>query len=230
MFLMGMRFNKPWKVRKSGAVFTAMGKLLGELAHKPESGFLGAELYFRGPHRPMLVQCWRSFEHLEAYARNRDESHWPVWVGFNKRIASNGDVGIWHETYLIPDGRWEGVYNNMPPTGLGAATALVPATGRKATESDSRRPGGDQGRVLPGRGAHEGDGGMSSLQRTNAHAPRPGSASLVLGERSVGDRLEQLRTILPAMAQDLAVSRREAARLRRENAELVRRLSAEGPS
>jgi hypothetical protein len=48
-------------------------------------------------------------------------------------IASNGDVAIWHETYLIPDGRWEGVYNNMPPTGLGAATALAPAVGRKAT-------------------------------------------------------------------------------------------------
>jgi hypothetical protein len=81
----------------------------------------------------MLVQYWRSFEHLETYARSRDESHWPVWVAFNKRIASKGDVGIWHETYLIPDGRWEGVYNNMPPTGLGAATALAPAVGRKAT-------------------------------------------------------------------------------------------------
>jgi len=81
----------------------------------------------------MLVQYWRSFEHLEAYARNRDNAHWPAWVAFNKHVGSNGDVGIWHETYLVPAGSYECVYNNMPPTGLGAATSLVPAAGRKAT-------------------------------------------------------------------------------------------------
>ena len=43
------------------------------------------------------------------------------------------NVGIWHETYLVPAGSYECVYNNMPATGLGEATALVPAAGRKAT-------------------------------------------------------------------------------------------------
>lgn len=52
-----------------------MAKLLRELAHKPESGFLGADLYFGSLRRPMLVQYWRSFEHLETYARSHDESH-----------------------------------------------------------------------------------------------------------------------------------------------------------
>ena len=54
-------------------------------------------------------------------------------MAFNKRVGSNGDVGIWHETYLVPAGRYECVYNNMPPIGLGMATSLVPAAGRKAT-------------------------------------------------------------------------------------------------
>ena len=139
VFLIGMRFNRLRKVRQWFPVFTSMAKLLRELAQKPESGFLGANLYFGSPRRPMLVQYWRSFEHLETYARSRDEAHWPVWVAFNKRIGSNGDVGIWHETYLVPAGSYECVYNNMPPIGLGAATNLVPAVGRKATAA--RRAG-----------------------------------------------------------------------------------------
>ena len=60
-------------------------------------------------------------------------------MAFNKRIGSNGDVGIWHETYLVPAGRYESVYNNMPPIGLGEATSLVPAAGRNATAA--RRAG-----------------------------------------------------------------------------------------
>ena len=76
---------------------------------------------------------WRSFEHLETYARSRDAAHWPAWVDFNKRVGSSGDVGIWHEAYLVPAGAYECVYNNMPPTGLGTVATLVPAAGRKAT-------------------------------------------------------------------------------------------------
>jgi Monooxygenase af470-like len=52
-----------------------------------------------------------------------DAAHWPAWVAFNKRVGSDGDVGIWHETYLVASGRYECVYNNMPPTGLGATAA-----------------------------------------------------------------------------------------------------------
>jgi hypothetical protein len=133
VFLIGMRINKLWKPWKWLPVFLAMPRILRELEGRSESGFLGANQYFGSPRRPMLVQYWRSFEHLEAYARNRDAAHWPAWVAFNKRVGSNGDVGIWHETYLVPGGRYECVYNNMPAIGLGMATRLVPAAGRKAT-------------------------------------------------------------------------------------------------
>jgi len=33
----------------------------------------------------------------------------------------------------VPAGSYESVYNNMPPTGLGAASTVVTAAGRKAT-------------------------------------------------------------------------------------------------
>jgi hypothetical protein len=139
VFLIGMRINKLWKVWKWLPVFFAMPRMLRELEDRPGSGFLGAGQYMGSPRRPMLVQYWRSFEQLEAYARNRDSAHWPAWVAFNKRIGSNGDVGIWHETYLIPAGSYECVYNNMPSIGLGEATNLVPAAGRKATAAGRAR-------------------------------------------------------------------------------------------
>jgi hypothetical protein len=133
VFLIGMRINRVWRVSRWLPTFLAMPRMIRELERSPESGFLGANTYLGSPRRPMVVQYWRSFEHLEAYARSKDGAHWPAWVAFNKRIGSNGDVGIWHETYLVAAGRYECVYNNMPPIGLGMATGLVPAAGRRAT-------------------------------------------------------------------------------------------------
>jgi hypothetical protein len=78
-----------------------------------------------------MTQYWRSFEQLEAYARQKDKNHFPAWVAFNQKIGSRGDVGIFHETYLINAGNYETIYNNMPATGLGAATKLVPVSGRR---------------------------------------------------------------------------------------------------
>jgi hypothetical protein len=132
VFLIGMRVNKPWKVWKWWPVFTAMPRMLRELEAKPEDGLLGYHLHFGFPD-VMVRQYWRSFEQLEAYARNKDAKHWPAWVAFNSQVASNGDVGIWHETYVVRAGEYETVYNNMPPSGLGKATELVPASGRMET-------------------------------------------------------------------------------------------------
>ena len=133
VFIIGMRINKPWKVWKWLPVFTAMPKMLAELQADPNSGFLGADQAFHSPISPVLIQYWRSFEQLERYARAKDAEHYPAWVKFNKRVASNGDVGIFHETYLVPAGQYECVYNNVPAHGLGKVSGLVPASGRYST-------------------------------------------------------------------------------------------------
>ena len=57
--------------------------MLKELYADPESGFLSHTLGL-----PVIVQYWRSFEHLEAYARNQDKEHWPAWVEFNKQART----------------------------------------------------------------------------------------------------------------------------------------------
>ena len=131
VFLIGMRINRMWKVHKWIPVASAMTKMLKELSSKPESGFLGFQLF--GGIPPAMVQYWRSFEHLEAYAKDRAGIHYPAWKEFNTKIKSNGDVGIWHETYHVRAGEYECVYNNMPKYGLGTIGELVPAVGKKET-------------------------------------------------------------------------------------------------
>jgi len=127
VFLIGMRINKPWKVHKWLPVFLAMPRMLKELRGRPESGFLGYTMGF-----PVIVQYWRSFEHLEGYARGKDLAHWPAWVAFNKSVGgSRGDVGIWHETYRVLAGQYEAVYSGMPPFGLGKIGQLMPASGAR---------------------------------------------------------------------------------------------------
>jgi len=131
VFLIGMRVNRPWKVHRWWPVASAMRRMLVELKTLPDSGFLGVEQWIGNPS--LMMQYWRSFEALEAYATNRDLVHLPAWAEFNRRIGSNGDVGIWHETYRVRPGDFECVYNNMPAFGLAKATTLVPATGRRET-------------------------------------------------------------------------------------------------
>ena len=127
VFLIGMRINKPWMIHKWLPVVLAMGRMLKELAARPESGFLG---HIAG--MKVIVQYWRSFEHLDAYAKSQDREHWPAWVAFNKSVGnSRGDVGIWHETFQAHAGEYETVYSGMPPFGLGKVGKLVPATGRR---------------------------------------------------------------------------------------------------
>lgn len=130
VFLIGLRINKPWKVRTWLPVFLAMPRMLRELEANPDAGLLG---YTMPPIPTLIVQYWRSFEHLEAYARGKDYAHWPAWVAFNKLVgAASGAVGIWHETYRVAPGHWEAIYRDLPATGLGKATTLVPVAVHRA--------------------------------------------------------------------------------------------------
>ncbi|MDQ3302723.1 MAG: DUF4188 domain-containing protein [Actinomycetota bacterium] len=132
VFIIGMRINNFFAVRKWVPTVRAMGPMLRELYKHPEKGFLGGEffLYWRGP---ALVQYWRSFEDLERFARNPDNPHLPAWRRFNQTVGSDGSVGIWHETYMVQPGNYEAIYSNMPPFGLAKATERVPAISGRET-------------------------------------------------------------------------------------------------
>jgi hypothetical protein len=126
VFMIGMRINRPWKVRQWWPVFTAMPKMLKWLEQHPQAGLLHTEQAIKSPLSPMLVQYWRSFEDLERFARSPDAPHLAAWKRFNAAISDSGDVGIWHETYKIAPGASESIFGNMPATGLGVAGDLAP--------------------------------------------------------------------------------------------------------
>ena len=126
VFLIGARLNKWWKFWSFIDVGKAMNRMIEELQQHPELGMLHVERA-----GGLLVQYWRSFDHLHAYARQRDAEHLPAWKDFNQKIGSNGDIGIWHETYLVQADQYEAIYNNMPEFGLAKAAGWVPASGKQ---------------------------------------------------------------------------------------------------
>jgi hypothetical protein len=139
VFLIGMRINHFHKVGKWLPVFKAMGPMLRELYSNPASGFLGIEYALCSARQILLLQYWRDFDALEAYARNREAKHWPAWTAFNKAVGNDGTVGIYHETYAVAAGAHETVYVNMPPFGLGRFAGQVPATGSRNAARERMR-------------------------------------------------------------------------------------------
>jgi Domain of unknown function (DUF4188) len=99
-----------------------MMHMLKVLSQHPEKGLLGYEMSTFGG---LIVQYWRSFEHLERFANDTDDPHVAVWRRYWNRVGNRTGTGIWHETFLVRDGEYEAIYGNMPPFGLGKATRLV---------------------------------------------------------------------------------------------------------
>ena len=131
VFVIGMRINKFHRIDKWLPVARAMRPMIAELTAEPQSGFLGAETMMSGLRPLVLLQYWRSFDHLEAYAKDRNQSHLPAWKDFYRKANRGEAVGIFHATYCVDPGRFETVYGNMPRFGLGKVAGLVPAEGAR---------------------------------------------------------------------------------------------------
>ena len=129
VFIIGMRINRLRRVRSWLPAFRAMPRMLQELGADPDLGLLRVQSFWAG-RVLMGVQYWRSFEHLEAFARSSDHAHLPAWREFNRLVRDNGDVGIFHETYRVGPGTAESFYANMPLFGLAAAVGISPVASR----------------------------------------------------------------------------------------------------
>jgi hypothetical protein len=141
-FLIGMRINSFWRVWDWLPAVLAMGRMLPELMAQPELGLLSARTYWSG-RVIMLVQYWKSFEHLERYARAKDRQHLPAWVAFFERARKGARAtGIFHETYQVGPGTAESLYVGMPETfGLAGALGAIPVTsGRNAARQRMEKP------------------------------------------------------------------------------------------
>lgn len=145
VFIIGMRVNNFWAFHKWIPVARAMVGMLKELYANPQLGFLHSSFHlsWRGTH---LIQYWDSFEQLENYARNKD-LHLKAWRNFNKKIGTEGTVGVFHESYLIKADQYECIYSNMPVMGLAKATEHIAVTGKR--ETASRRLGKNNEPAVP---------------------------------------------------------------------------------
>ena len=148
VFHIGMTINKWHRPDQWWPVFAAMPGMLAELSKDPDSGLLGYRLLF-GRRGPTVIQYWESTELLLRYARDRSSEHFPAWAAFNRRIGKNGDVGIWHETYVVPRGAFENIYVNMPRFGLGAFSSLEAAHGKRARGRDRALGAEPAGGLVP---------------------------------------------------------------------------------
>jgi Domain of unknown function (DUF4188) len=131
VFLIGARFSKLHLVRSLVDLGGSRGMkhMLDYLVAHPDKGLLGYQLGL-----PVIVQYWRSFAHLEAFAKDTSDPHLAAWRRYWRRVGTSGRTGIWHETYLVRSGEYEAIYGNMPPLGLGKAGRLIPVS-----ESSSAR-------------------------------------------------------------------------------------------
>jgi hypothetical protein len=124
VFIIGARINsklEAFRVIMDLGGRRGMNHMLKYLTGHPEKGLLGYQ-----SAGFTIVQYWRSFEHLEAFAKDRDDPHLQVWRDYWKRVGKSTRAGIWHETFLVRACEYEAIYGNMPPTGLGKAATLVP--------------------------------------------------------------------------------------------------------
>lgn len=124
VFLIGAQIHKPLKVRQWFPVAKAMRTMQTELGTHPETGCLHIDNY--GAVNGISVQYWRSYGHLERFARSNDWSHLAAWREFNKLIRDSGDLGIWHETYRVAEGEYESIYGNATEFGLAKAGRHLP--------------------------------------------------------------------------------------------------------
>ncbi|MEU3461870.1 DUF4188 domain-containing protein [Streptomyces sp. NPDC006733] len=138
VFVVGMRINNFRAVRSWWPVFRAMPRMLEELSREEGSGLLGFRLRPGMPRVFEVIQYWESHEKLIAYASAQNNEHRPAWTDFNRRArAGKGQVGIFHETYVVPAGGYESIYVNMPAYGLGEAAGVVPV-GRRGERAKDR--------------------------------------------------------------------------------------------
>jgi Domain of unknown function (DUF4188) len=112
----------------------SLPQMLKYLSEHPEKGLLGYEQV----GLTTTIQYWRSFDHLERFAKDQDDPHLAVWRKYWKRVGKSPRTGIWHETFLVRAGEYEAIYGNMPARGLGKASELVPLAGETSARKRLR--------------------------------------------------------------------------------------------
>jgi len=74
-------------------------------------------------------------DHLEKYAQSTMNKHYHPWRILMNIGKESTEFGFWHETFLVQDGQYEGIYVHCPPFHFANAlgTKIEPAQHGKRT-------------------------------------------------------------------------------------------------
>ncbi len=111
------------QVRRAGGFWQArkLGKAVEFAAREAIEagvGLLLSERFGFGPGHFGFFQYWQSFEAMETWTRRPPHSEW--WRDAVERMRKRGDLGVYHEAYLVPRDRVESIALNCRPVGLAA--------------------------------------------------------------------------------------------------------------
>lgn len=160
LFIIGLRLNQPWQLRRFAQVNWWTYTTVKQARARADLGLMHVNHGYLKGVGPFVLQFWRSWEQLEAYSHDKELLHVPSWAKYNREVRPGASVGVWHETYLVSDGAAEGVYVNMPQMMMGLAGGVRPV-GSHNTSAASRMkiPGRPtQGQDVPAPVAPQPDG------------------------------------------------------------------------
>ena len=132
VFLIGMRFNKPWNVRGWWHTFTSMRPMLKELeAHPRARPALRAAGLDRRPGRGPVLALVRAARPLRAQRRTTSTSRALEEVEHRRHGRPARSASGTRPTRSRA-GEYEVIYGNMPRLGLARAAAHMPRSPRRA--------------------------------------------------------------------------------------------------
>ncbi|KAK0507188.1 hypothetical protein JMJ35_010226 [Cladonia borealis] len=131
VFIVGANYNHPLGLFAPGfkQVADYFGNMWKEASSDRERwGFLGKSDAMilptpGGGNALVTMSYWKSIEHLHAFAQG--PSHklgWDWWSMTNKQWPH---IGIMHETYAVPAGSWENIYQNHHPIGMAQTKYVI---------------------------------------------------------------------------------------------------------
>ncbi len=85
-------------------------------AVRVKAGLLHSERWWSGPLHSGFLQYWSSFDALESWSHQPPHADW--WRDLVHRSRLRGDLGVYHEAFLVPRARMESIYLNCTNTGL----------------------------------------------------------------------------------------------------------------
>ena len=136
VFPIGMKINRWWAIHRWFRPVVSTVRLWRHVQFVRPDGYLFGYLFFysRGVG---MVQYWRDFEALEAFAQDRGQPHLAAWRQLVSQTSHDQTFGYWHETYVVDASNSETIYGSMAPFGLAAAAGYA-TVGAKSENARSR--------------------------------------------------------------------------------------------